>query len=189
MVSSERAGITDMTHPELSLRDFSGRGYDKGRSRIWQGLWHLVGQPSVASRILPSRARVQVLRMFGATIGRGSRVREGVRVHWPWKLTVGSDSWIGVDAWVLNLEHVSIGDNTCISQQVLLCTGSHQRHSPTFEFDNAPIAVGSRVWVATRATVLRGVTIGDNAVVPAGVVVSHDVPGGSIKQNSWNRST
>lgn len=169
-----------MTHPELSLAGFAGRGYDKGRSRLWQALWHLVGQPIVAARALPPALRVKILRAFGASIGPRTLVRDGVRVHWPWKLTVGADCWIGVDAWILNLEPVTIGDDCCISQQALLCTGSHQRHSRTFEFDNAPIIIGSKVWVATRATVLRGVTIGDNALVAAGAVVSADVPAGAV---------
>ena len=40
----------------------------------------------------------------------------------------------------------------------------------------APIHIGDDVWLATRAIVLRGVTIGDGAVVAAGAVVTRDVP-------------
>ncbi|MDO5684283.1 MAG: DapH/DapD/GlmU-related protein [Propionibacteriaceae bacterium] len=169
-----------MTHPDLSLGGFTGAGYDKGRGILWQAAWHLLGQPLVRARPVPSGLRVKILRAFGARIGSGTRIREGVRVHWPWKLTVGADCWIGVDAWILNLEPVTIGDNVCISQQALLCTGSHQRRSRTFEFDNGPITVGARAWIATRATVLRGVSIGPNALIAAGAVVSEDVSPGAI---------
>lgn len=169
-----------MTHPDLSLREFTGRGYDKGRGRAWQALWHVVGQPLVASTLVPSRVRARVLRAFGASIGPRTLIRSGVRVHWPWKLRIGADSWIGVDVWILNLEDVTIGDNCCLSQQAFLCTGSHQRRSRTFEFDNGPITIGSKAWIAARATVLRGVTVGPNALVAAGAVVSADVPAGAV---------
>ena len=48
-----------------------------------------------------------------------------------------------------------------------LCTGSHDRKSPTFEFDNGPIVIEDGVWLCARSTVLRGVTIGANSVVGA----------------------
>ncbi len=121
------------------------------------------------------KLRVAVLRAFGAEIGRDVVFRHRVRVHWPWKLRVGDGSWVGEGVWILNLERVDIGSNVCISQEVLLCTGSHDRESPTFEFDNAPITVGDDVWVATRATVLRGCVIGNGAVVGATALVTSDV--------------
>ena len=53
------------------------------------------------------------------------------------------------------------------------------RRSPTFEFDNGPIVIGDGVWVATRATVLRGITIGDDAVIGATALVTRDVAAGA----------
>ena len=44
----------------------------------------------------------------------------------------------------------------------------------------APVVIGDRVWVGTRAVVLKGVTIGDGAVVAAGAGVSKDVPAGAV---------
>jgi acetyltransferase-like isoleucine patch superfamily enzyme len=44
----------------------------------------------------------------------------------------------------------------------------------------APVTIGDRVWVGTRALILKGVEIGDGAIVAAGSVVSRDVPPGTI---------
>ncbi len=44
----------------------------------------------------------------------------------------------------------------------------------------APVRIGDRVWVGTRAVVLKGVTIGEGAVVAAGAVVTRDVPAGAV---------
>lgn len=126
------------------------------------------------------KLRIGVLRAFGADIGHGVVFRHRVRVHWPWKLRVGNDSWVGEDVWILNLEEVDIGNNVCVSQSVFLCTGSHDRRSATFEFDNAKIVIEDDAWVAARATVLRGSVIGRGAVVGATALVTGRVEPGTV---------
>jgi len=158
------------------LRDFTGDNYSRGRPLPVQLLWMVVSRSVTMRWWCPNRVRVLLLRGFGARIGSGTLIRHDVRIHWPWKLIVGRDTWIGESAWILNLEPVTIGSNTCISQDVLLCTGSHDRLSPTFEFDNAPIFIGDSVWIAARATILRGLRVGDGATIGATALVVDDVP-------------
>jgi len=93
---------------------------------------------------------------------------------------IGDNSWIGEDAWLLNLEPITIGSNVCISQSVRLITGSHDRRSPTFEYDNAAIVVQDGAWIAVGASILRGVVIGFGATVGAHVVAHRDVSPGQI---------
>jgi putative colanic acid biosynthesis acetyltransferase WcaF len=163
----------------FSLRDFTGENYSKGRAWPVQLLWMVVSRYITMQWWCPNRLRVAILRMFGARIGTGTLVRHDVKIHWPWKLEVGQHTWIGESTWILNLEPVAIGSNTCISQGVLLCTGSHNRFSPTFEFDNGPIVIGDSVWIATRATILRGVHIADGVTIGATSLVIGDVPEGA----------
>lgn len=162
------------------LGDFTGEGYDKGRGVLWQAAWQLASSVLVMPWFVPPRVRVAVLRAFGARIGARVNMRAGVRVHWPWKLEIGDDSWIGERAWLLNLEPIRIGSDVCVSQAAFLCTGSHDHRSPSFEFDNAPIHVEDGAWIAARATVLRGVTVGADAVVGATALVVEDVPPGAV---------
>jgi putative colanic acid biosynthesis acetyltransferase WcaF len=165
---------------ERQLAKFTGLGYDKGRPLLTQATW-IVASALLVERIwCPPKLRVAVLRCFGAQIGQRVLIRHGVRIHWPWKLSVGDDVWIGVDAWLLNLEPITIESNVCVSQAAMLCTGSHQAEDPAFEFDNAPIHVGKGAWIAARATVLRGVTVGRRAVVGATALVTQDVPEDAI---------
>lgn len=170
--------FTAATRRDLS--GFTGAGYDVGRGKPAQALWLLTSGLVFTRWWCPARLRVAILRAFGAQIGADVLVRHRVRVHWPWKLTVGDRSWIGEGAWLLNLEPITIGSDVCISQEVLLCSGSHDRNSPTFEFDNAPIVIGDGAWIATRATVLRGVVIGADAVVGAQALVTSTVPPGAV---------
>ena len=159
----------------FSLREYRSEPCQNERSRVAKAGWLLI-RPVFKQWWMPRAARVAILRSFGAQIGERVLIRHDVHIHWPWNLVVGDDSWIGERSWLLNLETVIIGPNTCISQEVLLCTGSHKRHERGFDSDHAPILVGESVWLAARSTVLRGVSIGDRAVVGATALVSEDVP-------------
>lgn len=54
--------------------------------------------------------------------------------------------------------------------------------NPINRADNypAPIHIGKKVWIGSHATILSGVTIGDNAIVAAGAVVTKDVPANTV---------
>lgn len=160
------------------LQSFTGAGYDKGRSVPWQLAWWIVSHLVFRAWWCPARFRPSILRLFGAEIGRGCNIRNDVKVHWPWKLKVGEHCWIGEGVWLLNLEPIEIGDQVCISQEAFLCTGSHRRRDPHFEYDNAPIVVEAGAWVALRAIVLRGAVVPADGLVPAGVVFERDTPTG-----------
>ena len=163
-----------------SLAARRGRPYDKGRGFIPQALWVAVSTLIFTQVWCPNRLRCALLRWFGAEIGEGVLIKQRVRVQWPWKLTIGDNSWVGTDAELYNLDHITIGSDVCISQHSYVCTGSHDRHSPSFEFDNAPIVLEDGVWLCARTTVLRGVTIGANTVVAATALVTADVPPNSF---------
>jgi putative colanic acid biosynthesis acetyltransferase WcaF len=174
----QRTGAGVAPANRFDLERFTGRGYDRGRGVPIQILW-LMSRGVWMKWWCPNSIRIGALRLFGAKIAAGAIIRHQVKIHWPWKLVVGRNSWIGEEVWILNLDEVRIGSNTCISQGALLCTGSHDRRSETFEFDNAPVVIGDSVWVAARATVLRGVHIEDGATVGATTVVTDDVPAGA----------
>lgn len=160
-----------------SLRSFTGRGYDKGRPVAVQAAWFAVSNLAFMKWWFPARLRPVVLRAFGARIGERVFIRHRVRVLWPWKLTIGDDCWIGEDAWLLDLEPITLEHDVCISQDAFLCTGSHDHRDPAFEYDNGPIHVGAGAWIAARATVLRGARIAPQEVVPAGSVRPAAGPG------------
>ena len=128
----------------------------------------------------PPRLRPVILRLFGSRVGRRVFIRHRVRVLWPWKLEIADDCWVGEGVWLLNLEPILIEHDVCISQEAFLCTGSHDRRSATFEYDNGPIVVRQGAWIGARATVLRRVEVGENAVVPACTVVHKNVSPSTI---------
>lgn len=164
---------------ERDLARFTGVGYDKGRDILAQALWVAASTLLVERIWCSSSLRALILRWFGAKIGKGVLIRQHVLIHWPWKLIIANHVWIGVEAWLLNLESITIGSNVCISQVVFLGTGSHDRRSPTFEFDNGPVVIENRAWIAARATILLGVTIGAGALVGATALVTKSIESGT----------
>lgn len=168
------------TPAKRSLAARRGKPYDKGRGVFAQALWVAMSTIVFKQVWCPNRLRCAILRWFGGEIGSGVLIKQQVNVQWPWKLTIGDNSWVGVGADLYNLEHITIGSDVCVSQYVFLCAGSHDRHSPTFEFDNGPIVVEDGVWLCARSMVLRGVRIGANSVVGATALVATDVPPDSL---------
>lgn len=163
--------MTPKPNVAFDLEDFSTKGFDRGASSLKLALWIVCSSLLFKPWYSTSPMRRGLLRLFGASIGRGVVIRKDVQVHFPWKLTVGDFSWIGDEARILNLESVVIGSHTCISQQAFLCTGSHDRKARDFKYMNLPILVGSHCWIALRAVILPGVTIRDCQFVPPGEVI------------------
>ncbi|MFG0288101.1 MAG: DapH/DapD/GlmU-related protein, partial [Rhodopirellula sp. JB044] len=78
---------------------------------------------------------------------------------------------------------VTIGDLTQIGPGVQILTPDHPRdpgqRRAGLEFGR-PVRIGSNVWIGGGALILPGVTVGDDAIVGAGAVVTRDVPPGAV---------
>ncbi|AFY38241.1 putative colanic acid biosynthesis acetyltransferase WcaF [[Leptolyngbya] sp. PCC 7376] len=145
--------------------------YSPGASLLKRLLWYFFGAVLVRSYLIPfSGLKVVLLRLFGATIGQGVRIKPGVRVKFPWRLVIGDFVWIGEDAWLDNLAPITIGDHVCISQGVYLCTGNHDWSAPEFSLKTQAIAIESDSWLAAGARVAPGVTIGKGAILALGAI-------------------
>ena len=112
-------------------------------------------------------------------------------------LTIGRGSYMN-KSLIQCSSSILIGDNCAIAGDVLIQDTDF--HPMLDEKGNEkpfskPIVIGNKVWICAKATILKGVTIGDGSVVAAGAVVTKDVPANSlvggnparvIKQNiSW----
>lgn len=128
--------------------------------------------------------RIALLRMFGARIGSGLVIKNGVNVKFPWKLTVGRDCWLGEGCWIDNLDEVVIGDDVCISQGAMLLTGNHDYSVASMPYRNAKIRVYDGAWIGARAVVCPGVRVGVDAVLTVGSVATHDLADSTIYQGN-----
>jgi putative colanic acid biosynthesis acetyltransferase WcaF len=166
------------TRPIQDLKAFSVPPEFRGRSALIVQLWWLV--EASLFRLSPQLAygwRRFLLRLFGARIALGVKIRASARVTYPWKVTIGDHAWIGDDVVLYSLGAITIGANAVVSQKSYLCTGVHQSTTPTFPIFAKPIHVEAETWLATDVFVGPGVTIGRGAVVGARSSVFSDLPG------------
>lgn len=165
----------------VDLSQFDNIAFDRGASSLKELLWRMVQQVFFrVDGIRAYRVKRAILRKFGARIDAGVVVKPAATITFPWKLSVGVNSWIGEQAWLLNLDRIEIGANVVISQRAFLCTGSHDWKRETFDLITKPIVIEDGAWICADVFVGPGVTVGRDAVVTAGSVVTRDLPSGMI---------
>jgi putative colanic acid biosynthesis acetyltransferase WcaF len=164
------------------LREFDNRGFDRGRSVLTEAMWLAVSAAFVKSWIPGSTHRKLFLRAFGARIGENVVVKPGVRIKFPWRLEIGDHTWIGEDVWIDNLATVKIGTNCCLSQGAYICTGSHDWSTAAFDLTTGPVTIEDNAWIAAKAVVAPGVTVGEGAILALGSVATSNLAPRGIYQ-------
>jgi putative colanic acid biosynthesis acetyltransferase WcaF len=120
------------------------------------------------------------LILFGAKIGKRVLIRPGVKVTYPWNLTIGDYVWIGDNATLYSVDKISIGSHSVISQEAYLCAGTHDYQDISFRFVSAPISIAEECWIAARSFIGPGVEVGHAAVIGAGSIVTRSVDAETI---------
>jgi putative colanic acid biosynthesis acetyltransferase WcaF len=127
-----------------------------------------------------SNFKVRLLRIFGATIGKGVVIKPKVNIKYPWLLEIGDYCWIGEEVWIDNLAKVTLENNVCISQGALLQCGNHNYKKPTFDLIVKPIYLCEGAWVGAKANVAPGVTIQSHAILTMGSTATSNLKAYSI---------
>lgn len=122
------------------------------------------------------------IRSFLSQIA-GTEIDESVTVFTPLHINYGKHTKIGKNVFInfdcvfLDLGGITIEDNVLIAPKVSLLTESHPLNpNERQSLIPKPIHIKKNVWIGANATILQGVTIGENSIVAAGSVVSKDVP-------------
>jgi acetyltransferase-like isoleucine patch superfamily enzyme len=116
-----------------------------------------------------------------------SEIDETTTIFTPFQINYGKHTQIGKNVFInfdcvfLDLGGITIEDNVLIAPKVSLLTEGHptsieERHS----LIPKPIHIKKNAWIGANATILPGVTIGENSIVAAGAVVSKDVADNTI---------
>ncbi len=96
-------------------------------------------------------------------------------------ITIGKRVFINSGCRFQDQGGITIGDDALIGHNVVLATLNHEiEPDKRKDMIPAPIILERNVWIGSNATILSGVTIGENAIVAAGSVVTRDVPENTI---------
>lgn len=134
-----------------------------------------------ASYHTPDEVRALLSELFGKPVPPSLRVFPPFYTDFGKNIEVGNNVFINACCHFQDHGGVTLGDGCQIGHNVVFATLNHglapeHRHT-TYP---APIVLGKNVWVGSNSTILQGVTVGDNAVVAAGAVVTKDVPANAI---------
>lgn len=123
------------------------------------------------------------LRTFVAKLDEGAMINSPFYMEFANHLEMGVNSFINYDCIMLNNAMVKLGDNVLVGPKVSFYTAMHPIDAKQREqwlVYAKPITVEDNVWIGGSATILGGVTIGKNAIVGAGAVVTKDVEPNTI---------
>lgn len=146
-------------------------------NRLKRAAWNVVS--AWLFRLSPRSChgwRRALLRLFGASVGRGVHVYPGARIWAPWNVRLGDECGVADDVILYSQAPIELGARSVISQGSHLCTGTHDFEAPGFPLVARPIVVGADAWIAAECFIHPGVTIGAGAVVGARAVVTKDLP-------------
>ncbi len=156
-----------------------------GGGRVLAGALLSFGYNAFVGRLPSRHLRRLYLRGYLGAFGEGTAVQMGVRFLNGRKVTLGARNVINFGTLIDGRRFpVIFGDNVSIGPEATVLTLGHDPQSPGFEDRGGAVRVGSRAWIAYRAIILPGVTIGEGAVVGAGAVVNRDVEPFSIVAGS-----
>jgi acetyltransferase-like isoleucine patch superfamily enzyme len=127
-------------------------------------------------------------------IGKAARVRFG---RWVWighdtkirchegEVRIGDKTVLGQECTISAYQHVSIGEQCIVADRVMMIDFDHnvaevERPIRVQGIYKRDVHVGSNVWIGYGAQILRGVSVGDNAIIGASAVVTKDVPANAV---------
>ena len=129
----------------------------------------------------PEEMRALLSHITGTDVDESIAIFPPFHVNFGKHTKIGKNVFINFDCVFLDFGGITIEDGVFIAPKVSLLTEGHplspqDRHSLTA----APIHVKKNAWIGANATIMQGVTIGENAVVAAGAVVTRDVPESTV---------
>jgi acetyltransferase-like isoleucine patch superfamily enzyme len=132
------------------------------------------------------RVKLEIGRGATLRIGRWAWIGHGckIRVH-EGEVSIGAKTVIGQECTISAFQHVSIGRECIIADRVMLIDFDHgvtevERPIRLQGIYKRDVEVGHNVWIGYGACILRGVTVGDNAIVGTSAVLTRSFPENAV---------
>jgi acetyltransferase-like isoleucine patch superfamily enzyme len=125
--------------------------------------------------------QTKIINAANVVIGQHCLLKEAVYIRAGVQGQVTLKDRVAINGFCKIYGHgsVEIGEDTQIGPGTLITTTVHNYQS-ALETRYLPVVIGEGVWIGANVTVLPGVTIGDQAVIGAGAVVTKDIPANTV---------
>ncbi|MEM8956390.1 MAG: sugar O-acetyltransferase [Pseudomonadota bacterium] len=131
--------------------------------------------------------RHALLSELFAAVGSGATIRPPFHCDYGYNIRLGDGVFLNFGCVVLDVMRVDIGDLTQIASGVQILTADHPRDAETRRSgleNGRPVTIGRNCWIGAAAVLLPGITVGDDAIIGAGAIVTRDVaPGQTVVGN------
>ena len=129
----------------------------------------------------PERVRELLAQLTGRPIDPSVTLFPPLHADFGRNLRIGKRVFLNSGCSFQDQGGVTIGDDCLVGHDVVFASLNHDLDpAKRGDLHPAPIVIGSNVWIGARATLLAGVTVGDDAVIAAAAVVTKDVPAGAV---------
>ena len=124
--------------------------------------------------------REEMLKEMFAEIGEGCYIEPPLHTNWGGHhVHFGKNVYANFNLTLVDDTHIYIGDYTLIGPNVVIASAGHpllpELREKGYQY-NAPVHIGKNCWLGAGVIIVPGITIGDNAVIGAGSVVTKDIP-------------
>jgi maltose O-acetyltransferase len=124
-----------------------------------------------------------LLAQLLASCGHNTIIRPPFFCDYGYNIRLGHGVFLNFNCVLLDVASIEIGDQTQIGPSVQIYAADHPRNPEARRANlesGRPVRIGANVWIGGGAVILPGITVGDDAIIGAGSVVTRDVPPGSI---------
>jgi maltose O-acetyltransferase len=129
----------------------------------------------------PAERRVLLAERL-AEVGEGAVIRPPFHCDYGYNIRIGAGAFLNFNCVILDVVGVTIGAGTQIGPAVQIYAADHPRDPAERKAgleSGRPVTIGRNCWIGGGAIILPGVSIGDDAIVGAGSVVTRDVQAGA----------
>ena len=121
----------------------------------------------------------EILRKLLGSAGKSIWLEAPINFAYGSNTHIGENFYANFNLTVVDDGECQIGNYVMIAPNVVISTTGHPVH-PSYRDKGAqfslPVVIKDHVWIGSNVTILPGVTIGENSVIGAGSVVTHDIP-------------
>ncbi|MEI7629280.1 MAG: sugar O-acetyltransferase [Bacteroidota bacterium] len=137
--------------------------------------------PQLNASTSSDQFRDRLSDIIGSKIDKSTTIFAPFYTNFGRYISIGKNVFINHACSFLDMGGITIGDNVLIGPKVNLVSENHpidpsQRNS----LIGKPIIIKNNAWIGASATILPGITVGENSIVAAGAIVTKDVPDNTI---------
>ncbi len=119
------------------------------------------------------------------SLGKFNGLSRGYDIEVSGKLILGNHNFFNRNVKIVCLDKIEIGNDCIIADSVHIYDHDHRFEDVTRPirdqgYVTSPIKIGNNVWIGAKATLLKGVSIGDGVIVAAGSVVRSNLPSNTV---------